>query len=57
MKVKTERENLKEYLKELAELKAKESFKILNEIKARLKEPLSSLSSYVTYVTELDNCK
>jgi DNA repair exonuclease SbcCD ATPase subunit len=56
-KVRGEQQHLKEYLRELAEKKAKESTAGLAEIRARLKEPLGSLSSYVTYVTELELCR
>jgi len=48
---------MKEYLRELAEKKAKESSAGLAEIRQRLREPLSTLASYVGYVTELDACR
>ena len=46
-KVRSEQNNLKVYLRELAEKKAKESTAALAEIRQRLKEPLNNLSTYV----------
>jgi dynein heavy chain len=48
---------MKEHLRELAERQARESSAGLQEIRARLKEPLSTLQAYATYVTELDACR
>jgi hypothetical protein len=56
-RVRTEQAHLKEYLRELAEKKAKESTAGLAEIRQRLKEPLTNLSTYVQYVTELELCR
>jgi len=48
---------MKEYLRELAERRARESSAGLQEIRTRLKEGLGTLASYVGYVTELELCR
>lgn len=48
---------MKEYLRELAERKARESSAGLQDIRTRLKEAVGTLASYVGYVTELELCR
>ena len=47
---------MKDYLRELAERKAKESSAGLQDIRNRLKETVGTLASYVGFVTELELC-
>jgi len=56
-RVKTEQGHMKEYLRELAERKARESSTGLIEIRNRLKEPADTLAAYVGYCTELELCR
>jgi dynein heavy chain len=56
-RVKTEQGHMKEYLRELAERKARECSAGLQEIRTRLKDPASTLAAYVGYVTELELCR
>lgn len=56
-RVKEEQGHMKEYLLELAELKAKEIQTGLQEIKQTLKAAPGSLASYVEYVSKVQMCK
>lgn len=56
-RVKEEQGRMKEYLLELAELKAKEIQTGLQEIKQTLKAAPGSLTSYVEYVSKVQMCK
>jgi len=56
-RVKEEQGRMKEYLLELAELKAKEIQTGLQEIKQNLKAAPGSLTSYVEYVSKVQMCK
>ena len=56
-RVKTEQRAMKEYLRELADSKARESTQGLQEIQSKMKEGLSSLAGYVAYVDELRACR
>ena len=48
---------MKEYLLELAELKAKEILQGLYDIKTTLNKQPTSLQSYVEYVKKLEDCQ
>jgi len=48
---------MKEYLRELADQKARESSQKLLDIKNGLKGPLTPIKEYCAYVTELEACR
>lgn len=56
-RVKQEQRQMKDYLRELADAKARESAQALVEIQTKLKEGLQTLAGYVAYVDELKACR
>ena len=56
-KVKDELSNIKQYLYDLAEQKAKDITKGFDKIKTTLNKPQHSLASYVDYVHSLKMCE
>lgn len=56
-RVKDEQTNMKAYLLHLAEEKAKDCTKRIQDIKTILNKPIASLSSYVAFVNDLADCR
>lgn len=56
-RVKDEQQNIKQYLFDLADQKAKDIIKGFDKIKVTLSKPQHSLATYVDYVHSLKMCK